>query len=64
MHTTGFSDKQKHAPIANTSVQYLVLPSESKAVTAANRGLFGFHNRYITKYRMMRAFRKLRRENA
>ena len=64
MQTTGFSGKQKNAPIANTSVHYLILPSESRDVAAANRGLFGFRNRYVTKHRVLRAFRKLRKENA
>lgn len=64
MYKTGLSSKQKHVPITNTSVQYLILPSESKDVAAANRGLFGFRNRYITKHRMLRAIRKLRKENA
>lgn len=63
MYTTGLSDKQKNTPIANTSVRYLILPSESRDVTAANRGLFGFRNRYIAKRRMLRAFRKLRKES-
>jgi len=65
MHTNDFSDdKHKYAPIANTSVRYLILPSESKEVTHANRGSFGFRNRYIAKHGVIRAFRRLRREHA
>lgn len=62
MNTSSFSGKQKHSPIANTSVQYLRLASESKEVTAAGRGTFGFRNRYLTKHRMVRALRKVHRD--
>ena len=64
MQVSSLNDKQKHSPVTNTSVQYLISPSEPRDVAAANRGLYGFRNRYITKYRMARAFRKLRREHA
>jgi len=61
MRTHSLSGKQKHMPIANTSVQYILLPSEPKEVTAAGRGTFGFRNRYLAKRRMMRTIRRLRR---
>jgi hypothetical protein len=64
MNTSSFSGKQKQSPIANTSVQYLVLPSEPKEVTAAGRGTFGFRNRYMAKHGMIRALRQMRRNQA
>jgi hypothetical protein len=64
MYTPSYEGKQRHAPISNTNVQYLILPSEPRYVTAAVRGSFGFRNRYLAKRQMMRAIRRLRREHA
>lgn len=63
MNTRDIISKQKHSPIAETSVQYLVMPSESKDVSAAGRGTYGFRNRYMAKRSVLRAIRRLRREN-
>lgn len=65
MNTHGINSfKQKQSPIADTTVQYLVMPSESKDVSAAGRGSFGFRNRYLAKRRVLRTIRRLRREHA
>ena len=52
--------KNKHPPTSLAGVQYLALSSEPKEVTAASRGSFGYHNRYLAKRRLMRAVRRLR----
>lgn len=64
MNTHGIDSKYKHSPIKDTTVQYLILPSESKEVSAAGRGSFGFRNRYMAKRRVMRTIRRIRREHA
>jgi hypothetical protein len=53
--------KHKHAPAAYAEVQYLTLASEPKEVTAASRGSFTYHHRYLAKRRLMRTLRRLRR---
>lgn len=60
MYTPDFGNNGP-SPISDTSVHYLILPSESKDVAAAGRGSFAFHNRYLAKQRMLRTFRRLRR---
>lgn len=64
MYTLGFSGKQKQSPNTDTSIHYLLLPSESKDVAAAGRGTFGFRNRYLAKRSVIRTIRRLRREHA
>lgn len=63
MHRLNFSGKQKRSSEPEIYTQYLIVPSESKEVTSASRGTFGFRNRYLAKRRMIRAIRRIRREH-
>ena len=63
MHTIGNVRKYKNLPASESFVQYLVLPSEPEETSAATAvcSSFGFRNRYLTKRRVMRNIRRLRR---
>jgi hypothetical protein len=63
MQTLGFNGQQKRSSEISQYTQYLALPSESKDVTIAGRGTFGFRNRYLTKRKVLRTIRRLRRQN-
>lgn len=62
MRSLGFTDKQKRSSEQlKEYAQYLPMPAESKEITAAARGSFGFRNRYLAKRRVLRTIRRLRR---
>lgn len=57
------SDKQTKTPAtpAGMVTQYLILPSEPQEIVRTARLSFSFRNRYLTKRRVMRTIRRLRR---
>ena len=63
MHRYQARDKHIKTPATatNTFAHYLILPSEPEENIRVSRLTFQFRNRYLTKRRVMRAIRRMRR---
>ncbi len=60
-HSASGRHTKTPAVVTETFAQYLILPSEPEEVIGAANVSFGFRNRYMTKRRVMRIIRRIRR---
>ncbi|HEY4160884.1 MAG TPA: hypothetical protein VGM08_02365 [Candidatus Saccharimonadales bacterium] len=60
-HKASYKHTKTPATLADMFAQYLILPSEPEEAVGTARVSFSFRNRYLTKRRVMRTIRRLRR---